>query len=111
MTLQGTRIGAVDRRITLQMSTSTQNASGEPVESWSDIATVWAQVTVQSVTEQHEDGQDHATAQADFLVRWRSDVNAGDRVLHAGRVYDISGVNEVGRQEMLSISGVARALS
>ncbi len=110
MTLQGTRIGALDRRITLQTNTPTQNASGELVDSWSDVATVWAQVTGQSVAEQHEDGQEHAIAQTDFLIRWRSDVNAADRILYDSAVYDVSGIREVGRQEMLLISAAARAL-
>lgn len=110
MTLQGTRIGAMDRRITLQTNTPTQNASGESVGSWADVATVWAQVIGLSATEQHEDDQEHATAQSEFRIRWRAGIDAGSRVLFDGTVYDITGVGEVGRRELLSLSAIARAL-
>lgn len=110
MTLQGSRIGAFDRRITLQSNTPIQNASGESVDSWSATATVWAQVNSLAIAEEHEDDQEHAIAQTEFLIRWRTGVNAGSRLVFDGKVYDVTGVSELGRQEVLSIVGIARSL-
>ena len=103
-------IGRMDRRITLQTATETQNTSGEPVPTWSDLATVWARVTPQSTAESFQDDQEHATRQTVFRIRYRSDVNEKTRISYDSQTYDITGIVEIGRREALDISAVVRAL-
>jgi len=110
MTLQGMRVGRMDRRITLQTNMPAQDAYGEPIEAWSDIATVWASVAPKSATERFESDQEHAQAQTEFRVRWRAGIDAADRITYNGQVYDITGVIELGRREGLLITGVVKEL-
>lgn len=102
----------MDRRITIRRATTTTNDFGETVESWSDLATVWA------AKEDIRDGERFAAQQVAaeittrFRTRWSAtvaDVNPKDRVSFDGRAYDVVAVKEIGRREGLEITARARA--
>lgn len=102
------RFGSMDRRIAIQRATLTVNAYGERAESWATIATVWAEV-------QYKEGSGSESIQSDqvmskqpihFIVRYSSDVSdlkPSDRVSYKSNVYQIEGIQEIGRQEGLRI--------
>ena len=110
MTMRGIRVGAMDRRITLQTATETQDGYGEPVPTWSTLATVWASVRPERASEQFEGDQEHATRQTIFRIRYRSDVNEKTRISYGSQVYDITGIIEIGRREALDLTATVRAL-
>jgi SPP1 family predicted phage head-tail adaptor len=76
-------------RITLQRRDSGKDASGQPVESWPDIATVWADVLFQSGAEVMRAGADTAIVKCSIRIRTRSDVNTGARVRFKTKHYDV----------------------
>lgn len=104
----------LDRRITLQRFTATQDpGSGENVETWSDLATVWAAYKPVSDGEKMQAGEVSATLSARFTIRYDSawaDLSALDRVMFEGRTFDIFGTKEVdGRRQFLEITTSARS--
>ncbi|MEC9433876.1 MAG: phage head closure protein [Pseudomonadota bacterium] len=109
------RSGDLDRRVTLQRATSVQDALGEPIQTWADIATVWAK-KIES-RRQAREAPDAGEARAaltrrTFEIRWSTtvaDLGPLDRLVFEGRIFDILGVSEIGRREGLSIEAVARA--
>jgi len=117
------RAGRLDRRIDLQRFTVTQLASGEPVETWANIASgLAASYGPTRGDERFQDPQYSATEQVEFRVRWSerlADLNPKDRIIYpallgedtitAGRVYDILAVHELGRREGLRIMTVRKA--
>ena len=107
--------GALDRRLTIRRATRTQNALGETVETWADVATVWASKVDKATAEADARGSGEAraaTITTHFAVRWSATtatVSALDRVVCAGRDFDVHGVREIGRREGLEIIAMARA--
>jgi SPP1 family predicted phage head-tail adaptor len=104
--------GKLDRRITLQRATFAQDATGQQVPSWADLATVWAAKL--NVSDGERMAASEVAAQIDlrFQIRWSTDVadlNAKDRVIFEGLTFDIAGTKELGRREGIEISASARS--
>lgn len=103
----------LDRRLTLQRFTSTQDpGSGENIETWGDIATVWASVNPVSDVERVKAAEVSAEITTRFRIRYDSswsDLNPRDRLVFEGRTFDIWGVKELQRRQGLEITAAARA--
>jgi SPP1 family predicted phage head-tail adaptor len=103
--------GSLDRRIVLQRSVDSTNAFNEPVRAWTTLATVWASYEPVSDGEKARAGETTSDIMARFKVR-RSTVvvslDTRDQVIFDGRIWDITGVKELGRREGLEISAAAR---
>lgn len=112
-----------DRIITIQRATVTQSGSGATIETWADVA---FQVPAFSMStpgdEKYSRAQDVAEQEVTFTVRFPTipsasapltpkdrviypahDVSANAQAPGAGRVFDILGVEEVGREVDLRI--------
>lgn len=104
--------GKLDRRITLQRATTAQDETGQEVQTWSDLATVWASRRDVSDAERVAAAEVAASITTRFQIRWGTswaDLNPREhRVALDGRIYDISGVKEIGRREGLEITAAAR---
>lgn len=106
------RSARLDRRITIQRATYTQNGLGEQIPTWNTLATVWAEVMPVSDGERIRAMEVSAEITTRFRIRYSStvaSVNPKDRVAYDGRVYDIVGVKELGRRGGLEITANARA--
>lgn len=87
------RAGELRDRITIQRKTAAADAWGTPEpQGWEDHAKVWANVRHQSGSESIRAGADTSIVRASIRIRWRTGIDAGMRVLHAGQVYDIEAV-------------------
>jgi len=111
--MSGLSAGALDREITLQTATvSTDDTTGQEVQSWDDEETIWAQWLPGSARELWQARQIDATIEGGYVVydmssRPTPEVN---RIIgHDGRTYDLKGVTEMGRGEGLLLAVAARA--
>ena len=97
----------LDRRITIQAQS--QPDPRGPI-TWSDFATAWASIRRTGAREQYLSGsnREQASANAVFRIRYRDDLTADMRLLHDGSIFDILGVEEVGRRRHLDITTQAR---
>lgn len=103
------RAGKLDRKITIQEKIVTQTESGEPVETWSDIVEVWAQVKPNRGDERFGVMQNVGKAVVTFHMRWLSNVSVLNRVIYDEKIWDILDVREIGRNVGLEIDCTARA--
>lgn len=101
-------IGKLDRRITLQGLTQTQGEYGELIDTWTDVATVWANAYAGAGKEFVAARQVNAEVSMQFQIRWLAGVSATMRILYDGAYYDIVSLSEVGRRERLNIFAKAR---
>jgi SPP1 family predicted phage head-tail adaptor len=106
----------------LQRKTSTISSSGSPTETWSTLATVWANVKPITGTERNAAQQWIAREQTQFTVRWSDDVanfSPLDRVIYPAAdvgssplsnrsIYDVMAVHEPQRQVNLVIMAARR---
>jgi SPP1 family predicted phage head-tail adaptor len=104
--------GRLDSRVAILRATSAPNAMNEPVESWSTLATVWADARPVSDGERWAAGQTLANQIIRFTVRWSTmaaSLTPKDRLIYQARTYDIQGIKDVGRNAMREITAAARA--
>ena len=98
----------MDRRITLQVKTTTQNDYGEPIVTWTTYARIWAEKKDMKGLEKFIAQQVRAEIDTRFVIRYRDDVSLTDRLTFESRDYDIQQVIEIGRRESLEIIAKAR---
>ena len=104
--------GKLDRRVTLQRYSVSFDALNQPVETWAELATVWASKEDVSDGERVRAEQVGSTLTTRFRIRHSAEVsglNTKDRVVFRGLVFDIVGVKEIGRNDGLEITAAARS--
>lgn len=103
MAVAGAQAGALDRRVVVQKPTFTRDAYGEPVPSFSTLATVWARFRALSGAERFVDDQVQASIEAEFVIRWRSDITPLQRISWDSETWQIEAVLEEGRHQYLRL--------
>jgi len=90
------KIGRMDLRITFRQSTDTQSDSGATVESFADVATVWANVTANgSGSERFVMEKETAFNRKFFTIRYRTDLNEKMILIYESEEYDIKSLQEL----------------
>lgn len=86
------RAGTLNRRVVLQWPITTQDATGEPIVTWTVEETVWAACEPGRGREFYAEQQIMAERPMLFRVRHRVDVTTLTRVLYLGDIYNIDTV-------------------
>lgn len=103
-----TRAGELDRRIIFQVNAPTQSGSGAQVDSWSNLATVWARVKPLQEKEEFDFEQSAAFEVLEFKVRYQQRFfNYKLRISYNNKIFDIERIREMGRKQDLLIVGKA----
>lgn len=94
--------GELRHRITLQQKTVARDAMGGEIETWNDIATVWASKAHQTSREFFAAQKINAEITVLFIIRYRRNVDTKMRVIFSGKTYDILGADDLdGRRREL----------
>ena len=72
-------LGAARRRLVLEVPVPLPDDAGGRAETFSPVATVWAQVRWRSGNERSRAGREEQVARFEIIIRWRAGVNAGMR--------------------------------
>jgi len=93
-------IGSLNRRVTIQQPSASQDSVGQPVNTWSTLATVWANVRMLNGTETIKADAQVSQAKASIRIRRRTDVTTAMRVVLGSTTYEIKAVllDEVGKR-------------
>lgn len=105
------RAGELDRRLTLCKAVRTKGDLNATVTDYPELATVWASKADVSDAERIRAQQAAAAHTTRFQIRWSpmaAQLVALDRVECEGRVYEVTGVKEIGRRDGLEITADAR---
>jgi len=84
--------GKLNRRVILRQRVAGHDAAGQPSASWSDLASVWANVRVLSGAQAIKADAEISTVRASIRIRLRDDVTAGMIVVDGSTTYDIRAV-------------------
>lgn len=105
--------GKLDRKITIERKTVTRSGSGEPNETWSTLAIVWAHKLPMTGREFYSAAGAQLVSEetARFRIRWLAGLTAQDRILEGTKVWDIRNVAELGRAEGVELTAQAVAQS
>lgn len=107
--------GKRDRLVTIQSMASSVGGSGFPVETWTDLSTVWAHRMDSRGTERFRADQ----LSAPFDTRWEVpyseewdpelvEVPKARRLVHEGRAHDIVWAEQLGRRQGIALMTLAR---
>ena len=100
-------LGRLNRQITIERKTTTPDRFGSPVESWNELATVWADAqTGQPPPKELFDDQSKRVVAFQYLdfTTHHTDVIEIDRVRYEGRIFDIEGIAKLPRRQLKLIT-------
>jgi len=101
--------GQLDRRITLRTASVSTDGFGQDVRTYSDLAQVWAKVEYRGIPKEGEDTEKLTSVnKVRFTIRYRSDIDATNKISWKGNTYEIEGVSLEGRERYLIIETVLR---
>jgi len=86
------RSGSLRHRIVIQQRGSGVDSWGQPINTWTDVISVWAYVRHLSGSESIKADTPTSEVRASIRIRWRTDIAAAMRVLHGATVYEIEAV-------------------
>lgn len=86
------KAGTLDQRIILQRRGTVEDSIGQPVESWTDVAYLWANVRHLSGVESIKADAAVSQVKSSIRVRYRTGIDSGMRVVHGKAVYQIKAV-------------------
>jgi SPP1 family predicted phage head-tail adaptor len=82
-------VGGLRHRITIQKSTTAPDDYGQPIETWDDFATVWAERNDLTGREQWSAQQIQAEITTRFRIRYLSGISPLMRVVHGAETFEI----------------------
>lgn len=100
-------LGRLDRKIKIQAPTESRDAGGGVVQTFSDVAEVWAEVRPVTSSERFATEAIHSARASVFRVHFINDLSSKCRILYDGLVFEIKGIAEIGRRVGLEITGEA----
>ncbi|MDH4319948.1 MAG: phage head closure protein [Desulfobulbaceae bacterium] len=86
------RAGRLRHRVIIQAAGGTANGYNEVVATWSNVATVWADVRPASGKEQWRGLEPEAVVSHEVAMRYRAGVGPANRLLFGSRVLNIKAV-------------------
>lgn len=110
--MAGIDAGSLDRRVRIERRATTEDDFGGEIETWSELATLWASVNFGQGQERRQAAQESATAPATFRVRWSpvtATITPVDRILFMDAIWDISSAVPFGRNEGIDITATRAA--
>lgn len=84
--------GSLNSLVRIQAQSTAQDALGQPLLVWADVATVWADVRMPNGMQSIKADASVSVAVASIRIRFRTGLDAGMRVLHGTTVYQINAV-------------------
>lgn len=97
------KAGQLNQRINIEQRTSSQDALGQPIETWSLVAAVWANIRHVSGVESIKASADVSTVNSSVRIRYRTGVDAGMRIVKGADVYQINAVLIDGNKQFVDL--------
>ena len=82
-------LARLNKRVTIQRIEKVPDSYGQPVETWVDVATVWAAIEPLRGREYFAAMSEHAEVTTRIRIRYRSDVDRTMRVVHGSTEFEI----------------------
>lgn len=100
------RAGELNQLITIQNKTISYNSYNEPIEGWTDGATLWAAVVTTGGGEFYAAQKLNAETSCLFKIRFTSNITSRQRIKYGNRTFAILNINNVdGANKELQIAG------
>lgn len=98
------KAGTLDKLVSIQQQSSTQDDAGQPVITWTEVTQAWADVKTLSGLATIRADAHASTFKASVRIRYRDGIQPGMRVVHGATVYEIKAVPpDSGRREFMDL--------
>ena len=97
------RAGQLDRTVTIEGASDAIDANGTPIQTWTTLASVRAQLLEMSSTDYMRAQGASFEKVVIFRIRWLPGVTLENRVLYNGDRYLIKDIKELGRKVGLEL--------
>jgi SPP1 family predicted phage head-tail adaptor len=85
--------GKLNRQVVIQSRDSGTDDAGQPLQTWTTLATVWANILGATGAGTIRAGLEGVEVNGySFRIRYRTDVDAAERVVFGGQNYDVKSV-------------------
>lgn len=84
--------GELTKRITIQAETGNPDAYGQPLGTWTTIATVWGKIITSGGREFYAAQKLNAESTAVIEIRYRTNITTANRIMYNNRKYNILSV-------------------
>ena len=101
------RAGKLNRVIFIDRPATGKDENFEPVSTWTNIATLRAEVLQHSVDETEAGNGERDSDAITFRTRFFDGLSTADRIRFMGRIYNVKGWTEIGIRHGLEIKAVA----
>lgn len=91
--------GKLDQRVTIKRLTITADGQGGGAETWTTIATVWANVRPKSGRERAGSDQLMSTGNYIITIRYLDDLSESDRIVWGAKEFNIRFIADAGGRE------------
>ena len=89
------RAGKLDQRVTIQTATVSYNSYGEPITTWADTYTDWAEAVTTGGGEYYAAQKINASTEVLFRMRYTDDITVTNRIKWLSRYFSILSINHV----------------
>ena len=96
------RAGALDKRVAILRKATAQDALGQPITTWSTLATVWAEAQEMRSREFTEANAKQIEITTRFRLRW-TDLTYADRLQWDGHQYEPVQLITIGRKAGIEV--------
>lgn len=96
-------IGKMKRRICIEQFTTDKDTFGQPIKTWAELKSVWADIRPLGTTERFEAAQVNRQVELRMRIHYRTDITEQMRILYEGDYYDIQGIKEIGYRQALEL--------
>lgn len=86
------RIGKLNRRVSLQAPVTHKDAGGQEIPAWTEISRPWTDIRYLSGREYATSDTTVSGATASIRMRYRTDLNAGMRIVYNGTIFNVLAV-------------------
>lgn len=87
--------GKLRHRATIQQLVSTDDGAGGSIETWQNVATVWAAIEPLRGNERYTAQQVQSTLTHKVTIRYREGIKPQMRLTYKGRIFDIESVIDI----------------
>ena len=101
---QGLNIGQMDRKVSIEVFTTTTRASGQKQKTWETYATWWCKLVADNSGEVSANDQRQGSTRYTLRGRYMPSIKHDMRINDNGIYYNIVGVRTAGRNEQTIIT-------
>lgn len=103
--------GRFDRYVAIEMPTTTRGPTGQPIETWATFVRMWMEKRDIRGRERIAAGEQELASEATVWVgQWIDGVTPDMRLVDGDKVYNITGIAEIGRYETLELTTTVERL-